>query len=109
MEQLLKQQGLDEQLRQSLLHGLLLADDSCVAGGAAPPAQRRLTGAEALHRLRTFVQSVGRYGAGTGADAGLQRAGGPCPAVDACCCACRRRPWPAGADSPCFATPPGCF
>lgn len=64
--ELLAQQGLDMQLQQSLLHGVLLADSSN-SGDACSSNGQQLTAAEALERLRLFVQSAGQYGAGTGA------------------------------------------
>lgn len=86
---LLQQQGLDSQLQQSLLYGVLLDEGSSStgsghpstsgegggSGGPAPvtagqqqPVQRQqgMTAAEGLERLRLFVQSAGRYGPDTG-------------------------------------------
>lgn len=85
MLSLLQQQGLDRQLQQSLLHGVLLDDggSSSGSGGSSggagsgggeaapvPPGQQQqqpMTAAEGLERLRLFVQSAGRYGPDTGA------------------------------------------
>lgn len=87
--ELLTQQGLDAQLRASLLYGVLLGDsppgptdgtsgDSTgssgggSASGGMPPAapaapqEPRMAAAEALARLRLFVDSAGRYGPDTG-------------------------------------------
>ncbi|KAL4446312.1 hypothetical protein ABPG77_003119 [Micractinium sp. CCAP 211/92] len=73
IRELLAGQGLDVQLQQALLHGVLLLD-SCPpcggsAGGGGSGAHNdagAMAASDALERLRMFVQSAGRYGSGTG-------------------------------------------
>ena len=91
IQALLEQQGLDAQLQQSLLHGVLLLGTATAGspssssrsggssggsggeqgGSVATPAGRQqpqqMSAAAALERLRLYVQSAGRYGPDTGA------------------------------------------
>ncbi len=73
IRELLAAQGLDAQLQQALLHGVLLLDSCPPCGGSsggggsgAHNDAGAMAASDALERLRMFVQSAGRYGSGTG-------------------------------------------
>lgn len=70
IQALLAKQGLDAQLQQALLHGVLLLD-GCTPSGSGGDGDGfgdggALPAGDALERLRMFVQSAGRYGSGSG-------------------------------------------